>query len=253
MQRELDSVICPYDRSHIIDRSRLQRHLVKCSKNFPPNYKETCPFNATHLMSESELKIHIKNCPDRKYIDHDQFRFVLKNHGSINSLPPSIAESSIDHYDESWNDCLSDAFTATSIVSENSDIVSPMPKLRKPKGRSEICMVEYTEESNAEDIDSVVSSAYAQGRGKFIQQRQKAENLSRVGRRLKPITDDLEMGASAITDVEDTESVVSFVNGVGRGQIYGFTGRKYVTKYDSDTDDSRSTISTIGRGKPFRL
>ncbi|KAG8037579.1 hypothetical protein G9C98_005789 [Cotesia typhae] len=249
MQRELESVICPYDRNHIIDRSRLQRHLVKCSKNFPPNYKETCPFNATHLMSESDLKVHIKNCPDRKYIDHDQFRFVLKNHGSINSLPPSIAESSIDHYDESWNDCLSDAFSATSIISRNSKIASPVSKLRKPKGRSEVCMLEYTEESNAEDIDSVVSSASAQGRGKLIQQRQKAENLPRVGRRLKPITDELEMGASAITDVEDAESVVSFVNGVGRGQIYGLSGRKY----DSDTDDSRSIISTVGRGKPLRL
>ncbi|XP_008556377.1 uncharacterized protein LOC103577500 [Microplitis demolitor] len=250
MQKETESVICPYDRNHIIDRSRLQRHLVKCSKNFPPNYKETCPFNATHLMFESELKAHIKDCPDRKYIDHDHFRFVLKNHGSINSCPPSVAESNIDHYDESWNDCLSDTFSASVSIVSNSSLASSVTKtLRNPKGRSEVFMVDLTEESNAEDVDSVASSAFVNGRGKFMQ-NPKTKNLPKVGRRLKPITDDLEIGASAITDVEDTESVINFGNGMGRGIVHSI-GRKLNSRYDSDTDDSRSTISTIGR-RPIR-
>lgn len=31
-ERESEATICPYDKNHIIHKSRIQRHLTKCSR-----------------------------------------------------------------------------------------------------------------------------------------------------------------------------------------------------------------------------
>lgn len=60
---------CPYNKHHSISRSRFQRHLVKCEKNYPPDYKVVCPYNATHRSSKSEIEEHINTCPTRSIVE----------------------------------------------------------------------------------------------------------------------------------------------------------------------------------------
>ncbi|KYM94025.1 PREDICTED: gametocyte-specific factor 1-like [Cyphomyrmex costatus] len=60
---------CPYNKCHRISSSKFQRHLVKCEKNYPPDYKVICPYNATHRLSKSEIEEHINTCPMRKTVE----------------------------------------------------------------------------------------------------------------------------------------------------------------------------------------
>ncbi|XP_011876807.1 PREDICTED: gametocyte-specific factor 1-like [Vollenhovia emeryi] len=76
-----DVLCCPYNKCHRIPSTRFQRHLVKCEKNFPPDYKVICPYNATHRFSKSEIVEHITTCPMRRtvegsYIQHTSTRRV---------------------------------------------------------------------------------------------------------------------------------------------------------------------------------
>lgn len=51
--------ICPYDKSHMILKSRMLTHLARCSKNYPDSAKIACPFNNKHVVPEVELKVSI--------------------------------------------------------------------------------------------------------------------------------------------------------------------------------------------------
>ncbi|XP_014480711.1 PREDICTED: uncharacterized protein LOC106747583 [Dinoponera quadriceps] len=72
MQHLLDEdkiVQCPFNKNHTLPKSRLQRHIVKCEKNYEPNYKVICPYNATHRLSRSEIAEHIKTCPTKNVVE----------------------------------------------------------------------------------------------------------------------------------------------------------------------------------------
>ncbi|XP_029168508.1 gametocyte-specific factor 1-like [Nylanderia fulva] len=60
---------CPYNKHHSISKSRFQRHLVKCEKNYPPNYMVICPYNAMHRSTKSEIGEHINTCPMRSTVE----------------------------------------------------------------------------------------------------------------------------------------------------------------------------------------
>ncbi|KAL6266440.1 hypothetical protein P5V15_003290 [Pogonomyrmex californicus] len=60
---------CPYNKNHRVPRSRFQRHLVKCEKNYPPDYKVICPYDATHRLNKQEIEEHIETCPMRKTVE----------------------------------------------------------------------------------------------------------------------------------------------------------------------------------------
>lgn len=51
-----ETVICPYNKCHVILKSRIQTHLVKCAKQHPEIQLDTCPFDITHkFRSEDKL------------------------------------------------------------------------------------------------------------------------------------------------------------------------------------------------------
>ncbi|XP_076283105.1 uncharacterized protein LOC143210270 [Lasioglossum baleicum] len=54
---------CPFDESHRILDGRLQKHLVKCRKNYPKDTKLHCYYNATHVLNVDEYEHHISTCP----------------------------------------------------------------------------------------------------------------------------------------------------------------------------------------------
>lgn len=52
-----DTVICPYNKSHIILRERIQFHLVRCRRSHPNIKLETCPFDLVHRMRKEDLEV----------------------------------------------------------------------------------------------------------------------------------------------------------------------------------------------------
>uniref|UniRef100_A0A1A9UI58 Odorant receptor n=1 Tax=Glossina austeni TaxID=7395 RepID=A0A1A9UI58_GLOAU len=67
-QNEDDMVACPYNKSHMMLRKRLAKHLVKCRVSYPNVELQKCPFNNAHLVPDAEFLNHINICPDRKLI-----------------------------------------------------------------------------------------------------------------------------------------------------------------------------------------
>lgn len=56
-----DSVVCPYNKSHIILRHRLQTHLIKCARSNPHIQLELCPFDVTHRIPKEEMAVNNDN------------------------------------------------------------------------------------------------------------------------------------------------------------------------------------------------
>lgn len=48
---------CPYDAVHRIRRSRMQFHIITCSKNFPTSKMMQCPFDARHRINQVEFEV----------------------------------------------------------------------------------------------------------------------------------------------------------------------------------------------------
>lgn len=52
-----ETVICPYNKCHVILRHRFQTHLVKCARNYPDTKLDICPFDVTHRFREEDRKV----------------------------------------------------------------------------------------------------------------------------------------------------------------------------------------------------
>ncbi|XP_076242741.1 uncharacterized protein LOC143184418 [Calliopsis andreniformis] len=179
-------VICPYDKNHLISKSRLQKHIVKCENNYPEHYKVMCPFNATHRLFKSELEEHIVTCPTRSVLESEMYPDpgIHKE----NCMLQSEISSTID-CTENWDlevddsskifseeeyafDNNSDTFKKT-LDSENN---VEKENLRAPRGFSEAMLKEANEESCVEDGESVISSMGI-GRGKIIQEKDRLKMI----------------------------------------------------------------------------
>ncbi|KAL5277516.1 GTSF1.2 family protein [Megaselia abdita] len=68
-----EKVICPYNSAHIVQRKRLQGHILYCRKKFPNTDLKICPLNVLHVVKEDELESHILNCPDREIVKYLSF------------------------------------------------------------------------------------------------------------------------------------------------------------------------------------
>ncbi|XP_034949525.1 uncharacterized protein [Chelonus insularis] len=241
MEKEETAVVCPYDKNHIIHKSRLQRHLIRCAKNFPPKFKETCPFNATHLMFASDLEKHIQECPDRKYIETERYRYTLKNHGSIASCQQSYVDLTVDD-NETW-DLASTRDDFSTIESESicglpvrKETSTQPGRMRAPFTQSQVMLMNIpSEDARAEDLESVTSSV---GRGKFIKGGLIVQKIGRGRGNFSCNTP--KVGASALADTEDTESVVS---SIGRGMIHHRVMSD--SRYASDMEDMISVVSSV--------
>ncbi|KYM76412.1 Protein D7 [Atta colombica] len=100
MNSNNDEVLhCPYNKYHRIASSKFQRHLVKCEKNFPSDYKVICPYNATHRLSKSEIEEHINTCPMRRIVEGSYIR-PPTTHGMIR--PEQNDSTSQIDYNSYW-------------------------------------------------------------------------------------------------------------------------------------------------------
>lgn len=96
-----ETVVCPYNSSHIILKERIQTHLVKCARSHPNIKLDTCPFNVTHryrpehkavsqfslfkqlylcitkLCSSCFKQRHLEECTSRE--SFDRYAFEIEN------------------------------------------------------------------------------------------------------------------------------------------------------------------------------
>ncbi|KAL7303102.1 hypothetical protein TKK_0004315 [Trichogramma kaykai] len=166
---DLDPVIvCPYDENHRIARSRLQRHLVKCEKNFPPDYKQQCPYDATHRVFQEEMVQHVEECPMKMQ--------YMASYNFGGKIPPIDDElEAIKDGDEMW-DTEGPGTPGQNPFNEPS--YGPVPvrqiagqslrgnaliankygsKLRRPFGYSESFMIDIDNQVQDSDTESVTS------------------------------------------------------------------------------------------------
>ncbi|XP_076290760.1 uncharacterized protein LOC143214070 [Lasioglossum baleicum] len=171
-------VLCPYNKSHVIARSRLQKHIVKCEKQYPEHYKVMCPYNATHRLHKSEIEEHIVTCPTRIVLE-SVMHTEVRNHGCTNFPVPSDISSTVD-CTENWDsDIDSNSIVPDNEFTSNDNLVLPKLEyniseredLRPPRGYCEAMMREVNEDSALEDAESVYSSSGV-GRGRIIREVQ---------------------------------------------------------------------------------
>ncbi|XP_055383210.1 gametocyte-specific factor 1 homolog [Condylostylus longicornis] len=77
-------VECPYNKSHLILKTRIQKHLIQCRKSYPNQEKSTCPFNTTHLINKKEFSYHVEICPDRASFDLYKYKIDSRPYSSEN-------------------------------------------------------------------------------------------------------------------------------------------------------------------------
>lgn len=52
-----EQAVCPYNKCHVILKSRLQKHLINCAKQYPEIKLDTCPFDITHKYRPEEKNV----------------------------------------------------------------------------------------------------------------------------------------------------------------------------------------------------
>uniref|UniRef100_A0A6E8W8L5 CHHC U11-48K-type domain-containing protein n=1 Tax=Anopheles coluzzii TaxID=1518534 RepID=A0A6E8W8L5_ANOCL len=103
-------VVCPYNNAHQILAERLQKHLVKCRRQYPNAKITACPFNNAHHIPEQELKLHTKTCPDRGQME--SFKYAI---ASTPAPPPQAAQDD----DENWDDMDAPAYNPAKYCANN--------------------------------------------------------------------------------------------------------------------------------------
>ena len=92
---------CPYNSSHVILKSRMQGHIVKCKKNYPTANKVVCPFNAIHHVDKPDYQYHVSTCPDRRIVEGYKYEIRESEHGDLSLAP--YYQPSVPADEEDWD------------------------------------------------------------------------------------------------------------------------------------------------------
>lgn len=66
MRSSNETLICPYNKSHLIPLNRVQIHLTECKDKISPVVGFIiCPYNSEHQLPSSLLEAHKQNCKDK--------------------------------------------------------------------------------------------------------------------------------------------------------------------------------------------
>jgi len=102
MSAREDLVVCPYDPAHMIRRTRMAYHLIKCKEQHPGVNLAICPYNATHQFPVEHEKMHLDSCKDRVIEEVRRYRFnepIPGWHGDIRN-PSHFGSEDIQRYEE---------------------------------------------------------------------------------------------------------------------------------------------------------
>ncbi|KRT84667.1 hypothetical protein AMK59_1850 [Oryctes borbonicus] len=90
-------VRCPFDPQHLLTEDRLQKHVIKCMKNYPNHVK--CPYNTLHcFLNKNELEGHIMECPDKVH----SHPWKYQKQRIINEVPIQIDVPRSGNEEEDW-------------------------------------------------------------------------------------------------------------------------------------------------------
>ncbi|KAF7286719.1 gametocyte-specific factor 1 homolog [Rhynchophorus ferrugineus] len=111
-----EKVICPYNNSHHIRKSRMEVHLKKCRvANSDVQVLVPCDFNTCHRVPQVELQYHHSTCPDKKGIELQVMREGREVAKVVTPLKP-IKPVPID---DSWDKCDVPSYNAEQYCLEN--------------------------------------------------------------------------------------------------------------------------------------
>ncbi|XP_058062253.1 gametocyte-specific factor 1 homolog [Anopheles bellator] len=114
---------CPYNRAHQITEERMQRHLIKCKKQYPKVKMLLCPFNSTHYLEAAEYMAHLRLCRDRSLVE--TFRYVVEpsgNSGQSVQRAKAPSPTPLCPDEENWDDMAAPAYNPTKYCIENKII-----------------------------------------------------------------------------------------------------------------------------------
>nr|XP_040232942.2 gametocyte-specific factor 1 homolog [Anopheles coluzzii] len=124
-------VVCPYNNAHQILAERLQKHLVKCRRQYPNAKITACPFNNAHHIPEQELKLHTKTCPDRGQMESFKYAiastpapqpqaavYVRSDGTTVLATAPPVEDVKQDD-DENWDDMDAPAYNPAKYCANN--------------------------------------------------------------------------------------------------------------------------------------
>lgn len=123
-----ETVICPYNKCHVILKSRISMHLSKCAKQHPEIKLEECPFDTTHRIRQEDMNVrffmvichyqncslrsfffivqaHQETCPSRHNFDRYVYRIDTNNapQGSGSQPKPPTHQKHKYEDDEDWD------------------------------------------------------------------------------------------------------------------------------------------------------
>lgn len=97
-------ICCPYDSTHRVPRSRLQKHIVNCEWKKPKLL--ACPYNATHRFVKEELKYHVTQCGSRLAVFPEE-KVGITVQAALTTpkvLPEKVYLPKTDPNHEDWDD-----------------------------------------------------------------------------------------------------------------------------------------------------
>lgn len=143
-------VICPYDKTHVIRKKRLSRHLIKCARNnktVTRNFS-SCEFNHSHKIKRGDGSDHYKYCEDKRRFDAWLERDLTCSKKGNTSLPKyeDVNISDGENWDEELEPFYSKNFlglvsdikkTVITFVWKRGTLLSQLiMKLKYPPGKT---------------------------------------------------------------------------------------------------------------------
>lgn len=128
------TAICPYDRSHVIMKSRMQAHLIKCSRNHPELKLERCPFDITHHIRREDMQQHMETCAGRETFDTYRYQIVAAGSTPKQQEEPVMRPPRLISH-ESWDDCQAPSYVPESYANSSNVLRSTSLASRADRNR----------------------------------------------------------------------------------------------------------------------
>lgn len=167
-------VICSFDPNHVILRSRMPYHILKCLQQHPNHNKKQCPYDATEYIDPEHYEKHILTCESMRDINKDSDDIErLKASGELERLKPTPYHFDLPECDEDWGEC-DDKKNRVGGMGRGSVIQSPpqaplqQPQPKKGMGRGQLLrMYQERYAKNKADRSSSASSGSLSEPGQF--------------------------------------------------------------------------------------
>ncbi|KAL5275851.1 GTSF1 family protein [Megaselia abdita] len=133
----IELLSCPYNKSHQIQRNRMQTHLIKCRKSYPEISKVACPFNVTHLIKEPELSYHVSICADRASFEKFKIQDDLDRTDETRVITYELTS------DQNWDSvCVEKTYNPRKYM-DSANLIRHAPAGAKPSERKEFRAAEF--------------------------------------------------------------------------------------------------------------